>query len=248
MPTPIHLPDVALDSTKPFSITPLAVVLKSLSETIRAKLPTLAFVFDSTLSYQESARGQRALRSAMQINADTQFPLFGFSRSVLQPMAQTIYRATAKSGIRVPVPGPVSDQIKDIYAVSGQFDLLFRIYARDVAQLEALELLYTTKAAISDVTEFTVHIPWLADAPDITENPNWEYRIQWHPLDDFVAQHDPFLTFSVSGRATVSGTFLSGFLRDGRFIDFIHLTGFVDPDTTTPIVDTVLDVRNASTG
>lgn len=242
MPTSIYIPDQALDTTKPFSITPLAIVLKGLTEAVRGKMPSLSFIFDSTLSYQESVRGQRALRSAMSLEEKSQFPLFGFSRTVLQPLAQSVYRSTTTSPVRLSVPEQTIDKVKDIYALNGQFDLLFRIYARDIAQLETIELLYATKAAITNVVDFDVHIPWLEGATQITQSPNWNYRIQWHPLDDFVAQHDPFLTFSVAGRATVNGTFLSGFLRDGRFIDTLNITAYLDPDTTNPIANTTMQV------
>lgn len=238
----VQLPDAALDETKPFSVTPLAIVLKGLTEAIRVKMPTVSFVFDPTLSYQESARGQRALRSAMQLNPESQFPLFGFSRAALQPIAQSPYRATSSSTLRVPNLDDGPDSVKEVYALNGQFDLLFRIYARDIAQLETIELLYNTQAAITNVKDFDVHIPWLQDAPHLTGNPNWKYHIQWHSLDDFVAQHDPFLTFSVAGRATINGTFLTGFLRNGYFINTINLSWFVYPDTTTPIDTTTLHV------
>lgn len=243
----LHLPDPHLLDTKPFSVTPLAVVLKGLTESIRERIPIMSFVFDSTLSYQESARGQRAIRSAFSLEDDQAFPLFGFSRTVLQPIASAPYRATMGSTVRSQTVATSNPEVKDIYAVSGQFDLLFRIYARDVVQLETLELLYSTKAAISDITEFSINIPWLEEAPQTSQVPNWHYSVTWHPLEDFFVQHDPFVTFSLSGHATLNGTFLTGFRRDGCLIDTINLDFFPYRDTAQLLDNIIVSRTNPVT-
>lgn len=202
------------------ALTPPTVVLAGLRQRISAAVPNLSFVFDPTLDWSEAAKAQRAQR-AMQMGTveegsipdqgsePTQYPLMAWNRSTLIPMAGRS-RRNAFNGYSESVAGSGT---WDLQAFFGELTFAFKIYSRDILELEALEMGYVAQSLISDITGFDIPVEALSPAPDANSLPPelLRYDTQWDPLDPMIlVERLPVMAFAIQGTAMIRGAFLTG--------------------------------------
>lgn len=203
-------------------LTPPTLVLHALLQRLEAQTPALKSVFDPTLSIRESITGARAIRSTQGNPKDNeQFPLIGYSRTQITPMSAQTYRSNHKAMLHAEGKGG----FRDVRTTNAQFSFMFRLYFRDILMLEQYELLYATRNFLTDVTTFDLALPFLkgVEMEGIAQDGTWPYHVQWEPLEDMQAEKAPQMSFSIAGRATINGLFLTADVENMHTVQRIIL-------------------------
>lgn len=218
------------------ALTSPTLVVAGLRAAIIQELPDLNFVYDPELVWGEAARARRAQYEMLRASPEaiglpdpgtppTQFPMMGWRRSALIPMAGRSRRNVFAGGAQ-PVQANGVSSNWDLRAFTGQIQFEFKLYSRDVIELEALEMGYVTNSLISDIGGFTMPIPSLYPAADLGGMPPdlWHYEVQWDPLNpEITTERRPAVVFALEGSATIRGSFISGAVAQHYPLNTIHL-------------------------
>lgn len=217
------------------AITPPTLAIAGLRAAISQEIPNLSFVFDPDLEWPSAAQGEREMRDMEQDSGEdvsvpdqstapvpTQFPLMAWNRSTLRPQDGRIRRGTFAAMTTVQVSG----QDWNLQALFGQIEFNFRIFARDVLELEAIEIGYSAKSLISDITGFFIPVASLYPAVDVSSEPpdSWKYDVQWNPLEEALqVNKSPTMLFAIAGSALIRGAFMTGAVLPNYLVNSIDL-------------------------
>jgi len=131
-------------------ITPIALILKALDDEIKVRYPDITTKYDPSMSYEETVKGVRYVRSSMALDEEQTFPLMGFSRTSVIGQEDLPRR-------QIPMRPRVADSEADQYKSRlCQFDFLFKFFERDVVMADTFEVMYGAHAAINDIKTLTV--------------------------------------------------------------------------------------------
>lgn len=200
------------------ALTPPALVLSGLRGALAQQIPNLSFTFDPALDWSEAAKAARARRAMLAGTPEddgvaaeepdpSQYPLMAWNRSTLVPMAGRTRRNAFNGYAEVQASGTQWD----LQAFYGQLTFAFKIYSRDILELEALEMGYVAKSLVSDITGFDLPVDALGLDGSGIPPALLRYDTQWDPLDPMiVVEKQPAVVFAIQGTATIRGAFLTG--------------------------------------
>lgn len=204
------------------ALTPPTLVLAGLRAALLQDVPNLSFVLDPMLDWSDAAKSQRELRDMQHGSGEaealpdqtaavnpTQYPLMAWKRSALVPMAERSRRNAYAATATVEVDG----ETWDLQVFFGQLNFGFKIFARDILELEAIEVGYVAKSLISGITGFAIPIEALYPAVDTSGIPPdvLTYDVQWDPLvPEIQFEKTPAMVFAIQGTATIRGAFITG--------------------------------------
>ena len=176
-------------------VTPISLIIQALLTEIGARYEGSTFKFDPNLTYVEVVSGVRAIQHSFDIKKDQVFPLFAFSRTNLVPIQDPNLP-------RMLFPYEVNELEGTADTFRGrfcQFDLLFKLFTRDVLWMETFEVMYSNHVSINAIKEFTYDLPEIG---------NWTYQCKWGDLEESEYNKVDNFYQAVGFRATVYGTFM----------------------------------------
>lgn len=214
------------------ALTPPALVLSGLRGALSQQIPNLSFTFDPSLDWSDAAKAERAKRAMVQDTSEeadvpseeadpSQYPLLAWNRSTLVPMAGRSRRNAFSGFADVQQAGAEWD----LQAFFGQLTFAFKVYSRDILELEALEMGYVARSLISDITGFDIPVEALGLDGSALSPGLLRYDTQWDPLDPMIAvERLPSMLFAIQGTATIRGAFITGTAQPLYLVNAINAT------------------------
>lgn len=200
------------------AITPPTLVLAGLRGAISQEISNLSFVYDPSLDWTDAAKAERAKRAMLSGTGESadvptedsnpsQYPLLAWNRSTLIPTNER----SRRNVFGAIAPTTINGTQWNLQAFVGEMIFAFKIYSRDILELEALEAGYVARSLISDITGFDIQSSAFGlDSQGNSAEP-FHYDVQWDPLDPQISvQRLPVMLFGIEGKATVRGLFLTG--------------------------------------
>ncbi|MFA5071218.1 MAG: hypothetical protein WC511_02495 [Candidatus Pacearchaeota archaeon] len=211
-------------------LTPIPLIMNEVLNKIQVMYPKANFKFDPTLTYEESIRGVRSVRSAFDITKQSVFPLFTFNMGVLKPFEMVRFQPA----IQKDIPNLAASQFKTRYC---SFEVNWRWYTTDIVASKTFEVMFLAQAAINDIKNVT--LSW-------QEVGTFDYQVIW-PFEGLTSagynKQDNLYNF-VDGVVQITGEFicmsdvsakLIGEI-DFRLRDFVNRTHVIEQAQITPTV------------
>lgn len=174
-------------------LTPVPLILDQLFIDMKLRYTGADFKFDPQLEYVQSVGGLRSLRHSLDLTEANVFPLFVFNRTNLIPVPDFNRRFF-----------PIKKDIDLGTAVQYfmkllQCDIMFKVFSDDVIFADTFEIMYAMVESINKIKAFTVTLPQIGD---------YEFYIEWSPLDETEYNKEDNLFISKSFKGTMTGSFL----------------------------------------
>lgn len=191
-------------------LTPIPLVANAVLEGIKKLYPDVNFKFDPTLTYEESIKGVRAMRSSFDVTKETVFPLMTFSLTQLLPY--TIMRK--QFPVQKVIPDGIAKEYKSRFCA---FDLNWKWYYSDIIASKTFEVMFATETSINLVKDVTLNMN------DIGQ---FEYQVvwPWEGLSAVTYNKKDNLYMSCDGTAKVMGEFVMGSDVPSKLIKQINLS------------------------
>ncbi len=177
-------------------LTPIPLVMNEILNEIQVLYPDVTFKFDPTLTYEESIKGVRALRSAFDLTNEQVFPLFTYTLGVLKPFE--IPRKQFPQTRNTAIPFFEGRDFKARYC---SFEIPWKWYYSDIIASKTFEVMFATETSINLVKN--VFLEW-------TEIGIFEYQVVWDfmSLENVTYNKQDNLYMSCDGKCTVTGEFV----------------------------------------
>lgn len=177
-------------------LTPIPLIFNEVLNGIQNIYPDVTFKFDPSLTYEESIKGVRALRSAFDVSQEQVFPLFTYTLSVLKPYEIPRKQFAHKRNELNPI-----FQGKDYKARQCAFEVPWKWYYSDIIASKTFEVMFATETSINLVKN--VHFTFL----DIG---TFEYQVIWDfmSLESVAYNKQNNLYMSCDGKCTITGEFV----------------------------------------
>jgi hypothetical protein len=211
--------------------------MNSFLSAIQGVISDCSFKFDPSLTYEESIRGLRAIRSSLPISQEQVFPLFTYSLGPIKKYQQGRRQFPIQKSA-----DPLTDpHAKDFISRICEFDITWKMYYSDIINFTTFEIFYMVEKSVNDVKEITVTLPELGD---------FRYFITWKDVDQVEYHKQDNLYISAGGTCTMVGELLIGLdpplsliteinarLKDGVYTDkVLDLIQITPAGTTYPPV------------
>jgi hypothetical protein len=170
--------------------------MDELLNNIQGIYPDVTFKFDPTLTYEESIKGVRALRSAFDITNQQVFPLFTYTLGVLKP-----YEVPRKQfPYSRNTPNPFFEG-KDYKARYCSFEIPWKWYYSDIIASKTFEVMFATETSINLVKNIFL---------EFTDIGTFEYQVVWDfmGLENVSYNKQDNLYMSCDGKCTITGEFI----------------------------------------
>lgn len=192
-------------------LTPIPVIMDEILNQIKTIYPDCTFKFDPTLTYEESIKGVRALKSAFDISKEQVFPLMTFTLGVLKP-----YEIPRKQFPHARNNTPPLFQGKDYKSRYCSFDVPFKWYYSDIIASKTFEVMFATETSINLVKNVFV---------DLTDIGTFEYQVIWDfmGLETVAYNKQNNLYMSCDGKFVVTGEFIMLSDLPVKYIEEINL-------------------------
>lgn len=175
-------------------LTPIPLIMNQILVDIKGVYPDISYKFDPTMSYEETIRGLRAIRSSLPISNEQVFPLMTYSLGPISPTQ--IGRRNFP--IRKDIPNLRADQF---IARMSQFDLMWKFYYSDLINFTTWEVMWMADMAINKIKEVSVAMPVIG---------NFRYFIVWDKVEGITFNKQDNLYMEATGKATVTGEMIIG--------------------------------------
>lgn len=190
-------------------LTPVPLVCNEILNQISVLYPDATYKFDPTLTYEESIRGVRAMRSAFDVTKEQVFPLMTFSLEVLKP-----YEIMKRHyPIQKDIPNLVAKNYKSRHCA---FNLNWRWYYSDIVASKTFEVMFCAETSINLVKDVKLSWSGIGD---------FMYQVVW-PYDGLTSvtyNKQDNLYMSIDGTAQVFGEFICLQDMDSKLIGEIDL-------------------------
>lgn len=211
-------------------LTPIPIIMEEILNQIKTLYPDCTFKFDPTLTYEESIKGVRALRSAFDITNEQVFPLMTFTLGVLKP-----YEIPRKQFPQVRNSTNPLFQGKDYKSRYCSFEVPFKWYYSDIIASKTFEVMFATETSINLVKNVFV---------DLNDIGTFEYQVVWDfmSLESVSYNKQNNLYMSCDSKFTVTGEFVMlsdvpvKYIEeiDLRIKNFIYRTKMIETAKITP--------------
>jgi hypothetical protein len=193
-------------------LTPIPLVANEILVQIKNLYPDISFKFDPTLTYEESIRGVRAMRSAFDVTKEQVFPLLTYSMTVLKPYTYKRHQYPMKKDLTDP-QHPIAHEYKSRHCA---FDINWKIYYSDIIGMKTFEVMFSTETSFNLVQNVTLNM---------NEIGHFEYQVvwDWEGLAGNAYNKQDNLYMSCDGVAKVFGEFVMAKNVDSRLIAQINL-------------------------
>lgn len=177
-------------------LTPLPLIMNELLNGIKTLYPDVSFKFDPTLSYEESIKGVRALRSAFDISNQQVFPLFTYTMNVLKPYEIPRKQFPQKRNIA----GDVFQGV-DYKSRYCSFEVPWKWYYSDIIASKTFEVMFATETSINLVKEVSL---------TFNDIGVFEYQVVWGfmGLESVSYNKQDNLYMSCDGKCNITGEFI----------------------------------------
>ncbi len=190
-------------------LTPIPLIMDAILKEIQKLYTDATFKFDPTLTYEESIRGVRSVRSSFDITKEQVFPLMTFSMTQLLPY--TIVRKQFPH--KKDIPNLAAKEYKARYCA---FDINWRWYYSDIVAMKTFETMFATETSINLVKDVTL---------DMNDIGLFDYQVvwPWEGLAGISYNKKDNLYMSCDGSAKVMGEFVMASDIDSKLIGEIGL-------------------------
>lgn len=174
-------------------LTPIPLILDQLFTDMKLRYTGADFKFDPQLEYVQSVGGLRSLRHSLDLTDANVFPLFVFNRTNLVPVPdfnRRFFPIKKDTGLGTAV---------QYFMKLLQCDIMFKVFSDDVIFADTFEIMYAMVESINKIKAFTVTLPQIGD---------YEFYIEWSPLDETEYNKEDNLFISKSFKGTMTGSFL----------------------------------------
>jgi hypothetical protein len=150
-------------------------------------------VFDPSLTYEESIRGIRALRSSFQVQENTVYPLLAFNRRPLvkSDIIPRLFNAKGETDSNSEV-----DKYKFFW---GEFEFLFKYIVKNPTDIEEFEILYGMEEHIGNIKVIPAVFPIVGEV---------EFYVSWNKLEELEFNKENSIYVAAGSSAKVSGRFI----------------------------------------
>jgi hypothetical protein len=177
-------------------ISTISLVVKGLTDAIKAIYPSWKVVYDENLDYQSSVEKLRKF-NLINENYDNAFPMFSFKRSILHASTE-VPRAV---NVDVVDLGETTQDFANLFKSSyATFDVDFFIYSPNIDFIETIEVEYLSWQSLKSIRNFQVTIPGIT-LP-------MTYQSYFDDLDVFKINIKDKFYKSLGGKIHVKGWFL----------------------------------------
>lgn len=211
-------------------LTPIPLVMNELLNEIQKLYSDVTFKFDPTLTYEESLRGVRALRSAFDLTNEQVFPLYTYTLNVLKPFEIVRKQFPHRRNTENPL-----FQGKDYKARYCSFDVPWRWYYSDIVASKTFEVMFATETSINLIKNLFL---------DFNDIGTFEFQVMWDftSLDSVTYNKKDNLYMACDGKCTITGEFIMLSDVPTKYIEEIHLrvknyvsrTQIINQATITP--------------
>lgn len=176
------------------NITNISLILDKFLTDLKAETDNAIHpVFDPTLTYEESIKGIRALRSSFQVQENTVYPLFAFNRRPIVKSDDIVRVFNAKSAVDSNLE---VDKFKFFW---GEFEFLFKYIVKNPTDIEEFEILYGMEEHIGKRKVITPNLPVVGDM---------EFYVTWNKLEELEFNKENNIYISAGSSAKISGRFI----------------------------------------
>jgi len=192
-------------------LTPIPLICNEILLGIQGLYPDVSFKFDPTLTYEESVKGVRAMRSAMDVSTEQLFPLFTYNLGVLKP-----YEVVRKQFPHMRNEVDPFFQGKDFKSRYCSFEIPWKWYYSDIIASKTFEVMFATETSINLVKAVTL---------EFTDIGVFEYQVVWDfmGLESVSYNKTNNLYMSCDGKCLVTGEFIMLADTPVKYIEEIEL-------------------------